>query len=68
MPVVFGAGSEVMGDDPILRTHAHHFEPAAAQVLRRSRVEQATAAPGEIRPPVIPVATTITTDEEPTDG
>lgn len=49
VPVVYGNGAEVMGSDPILRTHRLHFEPAVERVLRRSGVEQATAAPGEFR-------------------
>lgn len=53
IPVVFGGQDEVLEDDPILQTHAHHFEPAADRVTRRLPVEQATAAPGELRAPVI---------------
>lgn len=49
VPEVYGADAEVLDDDPILKTHRDHFEPAAARALRRSRVEQATAAPNELR-------------------
>lgn len=49
VPHVYADGVEVLDDDPILKTHREHFEPAAARVLRRPRVEQATAAPGETR-------------------
>lgn len=60
VPSVYGAGAEVLDDDPILKTHRAHFEPAEARVLKRTRVEQATAAPGELR--------RVSTVEEPTDG
>lgn len=56
-PVVFPHGFEVLGSDPILRTHLTHFQPAVDAILRRTAVEQATAAPGELRAPVLPPAT-----------
>lgn len=56
VPEVFGHDREVFGDDPILKTHRQHFEPASARVTRRAGVEQATAAPGEYRT-VAPVST-----------
>jgi hypothetical protein len=57
-PVVFPHDYEVLGSDPILRTHLAHFQPAAEAILRRrTAVEQATAAPGELRAPVLPPAT-----------
>lgn len=46
VPLVFNGNTEVLGDDPILKTHRSHFEPAAN---RLRAVEQATAAPGELR-------------------
>lgn len=49
VPVVFANGAEVMGSDPILKTHRSHFQPAVDLVLRRQGVEQATAEPGELR-------------------
>ena len=50
IPSTFAAGREVLDDDPILKTHAAHFEPATRRVLAdRARVESATAAPGEQR-------------------
>lgn len=52
VPEVFAEGDEILDSDPILKTHRHMFEPAAARVLRRSPVEQTTAAPGEVRPAV----------------
>lgn len=60
VPVVFGADQEVLDDDPILKTHRTHFEPAAARAMRRAQVEQTTAAPGEYRSvaPVPPVEET----------
>ena len=48
IPDVYAAGREVLGDDPILRTHGHAFVDVAA------RVEAATAAPGERRAVTIP--------------
>ena len=55
-PMVYAAGRLVGDDDPILRTHAHLFEPVEAQVQRQeatprsvTAVETATAAPGEAR-------------------
>lgn len=59
VPTVYGAGEEVLDDNPILKTHRSHFEPAADRVLRRTRVEQATAAPNELR--------RVTTVEEPSE-
>lgn len=49
VPAVYSDGFEVLGSDPILRTHRAHFQPATDQILRRQSVEQATAAPGEMR-------------------
>lgn len=49
VPEVYGAGEEILDDNPILKTHPDHFEPATDRVLRRTRVEQATAAPNELR-------------------
>jgi hypothetical protein len=57
VPVVFSDGYEVMGSDPILRTHREHFQPAVERILRRQAVEQATAAPGELR--TLPPTTTM---------
>jgi hypothetical protein len=54
-PRVYSAGSEVLGTDPILKTHRSHFRPSA------DLIEQATAAPGELRSVVPP---TITDDNE----
>lgn len=48
VPEVYGADRLVLAGDPILRSHPSHFRPVA------DRVEQATAAPGEVRPIVIP--------------
>ena len=56
IPEVYGATAEVLEGDPILKSHRAHFEPVSDRVLRRARVEQATAAPGELRSPVVPVA------------
>jgi hypothetical protein len=58
VPTVYGEGQEVLDDDPILTTHRSYFEPATAQFARRSAVEQATAAPGEIRPAAMTTPTT----------
>ena len=63
-PVVYRADDEVLEDDPILKTHRDYFEPATERVARRSQVERATAAPGELRAPVLPPIT----DEETSDG
>jgi hypothetical protein len=57
-PLVFSAGRLVSDEDPILRTHAHLFEPVEVQVQRQEAVPQsvtavatetASAAPGEVR-------------------
>jgi len=57
-PLVFAAGRLVGDGDPILKTHAHLFEPVEALVERQEAVPQsvtavatetATAAPGEVR-------------------
>lgn len=56
VPVVFAGDSEVLDDDPILTTHASYFEPSSQRIERMRRVEQATAAPGEFRSPVLPPA------------
>lgn len=61
IPEVYGAGEEVLDDNPILKTHRDHFEPAAERVLRRTRVEQATAAPNELR-------RVTTVEQEPPNG
>ena len=53
IPVVYGGQDEVLEGDPILATHPQYFEPAAERLLRRLPVEQATAAPGELRAPVL---------------
>lgn len=57
VPDVYGTDREVLGDDPILRTHGHAFVDVAA------RIEAATAAPGERRSVTIPDHV-----KEPTDG
>lgn len=49
VPRVYGFDDEILGDDPILKTHRAHFIPASEAVRRRSGIEQATAAPGEVR-------------------
>lgn len=51
VPLVFSDGEEVLDDDPILLSCGRNFEPVSDRVLRRTgrRVEQATAAPGELR-------------------
>jgi hypothetical protein len=49
VPEVYADGHEVLDNDPILKTHRDHFEPAAERVTRRTPVEQTTAAPGEYR-------------------
>jgi hypothetical protein len=67
VPAVYGAGQEVLGDDPILQTHRSFFEPAADRVSAaraRTPVESATAGPGERRSSVVPVIT----KENQTDG
>lgn len=66
VPVVYNGDQEVLEDDPILKTHRHHFEPASDRVLQRTRVEEATAAPGELRGPVLPPSTD--TKEDKSDG
>jgi hypothetical protein len=43
---VFTAGAEVLGTDPILKTHGQFFEAAAARLLRQHVVEHTTAEPG----------------------
>ena len=53
VPLVYSEGAEVLGDDPILRTHSAMFEPAAARLVRAGRVERATAEPGEKRAPLV---------------
>ena len=67
IPSTFAAGREVLDDDPILKTHAAHFEPASRRVLAdRARVESATAAPGEQRsvtPRPAPAAAASSTDD-----
>ena len=48
---IYAGGVEVDGDDPILETHSAHFAPiaAAVSVPAPSRIERATAEPGELR-------------------
>ena len=58
VPTVYSEGKEVFDDDPILTTHRSYFEPASKRVARRAAVEQATAAPGEIRPASMTPTTT----------
>lgn len=48
IPEVYGADRMVLAGDPILKTHAAYFRPAA------DRVEAMTASPGEMRPVTIP--------------
>jgi hypothetical protein len=55
VPEVYATGEEVLEGDPVLKTHAAMFEPSSARLVRRAPVEQATAAPGELRAPVVPV-------------
>jgi hypothetical protein len=57
VPVVYSSDREIFEDDPILKTHRHHFEPASDRVLQRTRTETATASPGELRGPVLPPST-----------
>lgn len=49
VPRVLAAGDEVLSDDPAVKTHAQFFEPAAARLVARRVVEQATAEPGRKR-------------------
>ena len=46
---VWAEGDEVLDGEPILKTHRAFFEEAASRVMRSRHVEQATAAPGELR-------------------
>lgn len=50
-PLVYGPGHEVSGSDPILVSHRSYFQVVGAELRRApvARVEQATAAPGELR-------------------
>lgn len=51
-PVAYTAGRLVEDSDPILKTHRHHFEAVEAVARRNTaatRVEAASAAPGELR-------------------
>lgn len=57
VPTLYAGDREVLEDDPILKTHRHHFEPASQRVANRPRIEEATAVPGEIRGPVLPPRT-----------
>lgn len=46
---VVTAGSLVDADDPVVKGREHLFEPVETFMARRAGVEQATAAPGEVR-------------------
>jgi hypothetical protein len=48
-PLVFTDGQEVLEGDPILKSHRQHFETSESRVMRTRQIEQATAAPGELR-------------------
>jgi hypothetical protein len=57
-PEVYAAGTQVRGDDPILKTHRSHFQHTQVRAPAGGAypiVETATAAPGEVRAPVRPV-------------
>lgn len=45
----FRKGRIVEEGDPVLDKHAAQFEPYVPEIRGRPRVEQATAAPGEVR-------------------
>lgn len=59
VPQSYGHDSQVLAEDPILKSHPRHFVPAA------DRVEAMTAAPGERRSVHIPDPDEI---KEPDDG
>lgn len=46
---VFTMGQLVDSDEPLVAGREHLFEPVETFVSRRSAVETATAAPGEVR-------------------
>lgn len=61
VPEVYAIGRQVLGTDPILRTHRHAFADVA------DVVEAAVARPGERRHVHIPPASAVT-EQEPEDG
>lgn len=63
-------GDTVTDDHLILKTHSQFFEPIIDRMVRNRPVEQATAAPGEVRTVHIPVQirSDITTQEETEDA